>query len=566
MKRLGIMIFVVLACGLIFGAARPDPRIPPSLVRIAKGPALSMPALARLGIDVRQELATCLVALADRLDLRALRRQGLQLTVLERNAAGREFVLVDIRRPEAMSALQAAGRAVAVEPGTAVFWSDRGPAVESVPSGLARKVLPARSILPYLRTRAVPDDAPTAALAYDAYIVDNILPLVSIANLAADVQMLQDFGTRYASTAACESSGQALFDAFSALGLDQVRFEPFHFSGAYESRNVVAEKTGETYPDDVYIVCAHYDSSSPAASRQTLAPGADDNGSGVAAVLEAARALAGCDLDFTVRFIAFSAEEWGLYGSRTYAAVARTAGERILGVINLDMIAFADEAPEDIHCIVNAESAWLGDLFLDAGEAYGGVDGTRIVDPSFVYSDHAAFWEYGYPALDATEDDPLTNPYYHQITDTLDKLDLNFLVASARASTGLLAELAQPVKPGFPPTPVGLGAEWVVHRSLFNALSAVRLTWTAVAGAAGYNVYRSGAAHGEFLKANAGLVTASEFLDSGATLDGTYSYVVTAVGQTGVEGNRSKAVAPPADPSGAAAARSAGSFLLWSLR
>ena len=566
MKRLGAFFVIVLACGLILGAARPNLRPPLSLIRISRGPALSMRVLARLGTDVRQELTTCFIALAGREDLRALRRAGVRFTVLERDAAAREFVLVDVRHPVALADLQAVGRAVAVEPGTAVFWSDRVPPLDSIPSGLARKALPSRSILPYLRTRAAGDYAPAAPLTPDAFILDNIIPLVSVSNLAADVLMLQDFGTRFAPSAGCEASGQALFDAFSALGLDQVRFEPFHFSGAYESRNVVAEKTGETYPDDIYIVCAHYDSTSPAATREISAPGADDNGSGVAAVLEAARALAGYDLDFTVRFIAFSAEEGGLYGSRAYASAARAAGERILGVINLDMIAFADAAPEDVQCIVNVESAWLADLFLDAGEAYGGVGGTKSVDPSFVWSDHAAFWDYGYPALDASEDDPLTNPYYHQTTDTLDKLDLSFLLASARASTGLLAELAQPVKPGFPQTPVGLRAEWVIHRSLFNALSAVRLTWTAVGGAAGYNVYRSGAAHGEFLKANAGLVTGSEFLDSGVTLDGTYYYVVTAVGETGVEGNRSKAAAPPASPYGAPAALSAGSFLPGSCR
>jgi hypothetical protein len=510
---------------------------PVSLIRIAKGPAYSGAVIARLQVDVRQELETCLLALADREDIALLRKNGIRFTILDRSALRRDYLLVRLAPPTALAALRAAGRAVAVEPGTAVFWTETGRPAEAVPAGLARKALPSRSVRPYLRP-AVSVALPAPPAPAQDPLVNTIVSLVSSFSLSSGVQSLQDFQTRYASTSNCEAAGEYIYSTFSGLGLDDVRFAPFTFSGSYSSRNVVAEKTGETYPDDILVICSHYDSTSP--SRLTLAPGADDNASGTAAVLEAARVLAAFPLDFTVRFIAFSAEEWGLYGSRAYAAAARQAGESIVGVINLDMIAFADALPEDLQIIVNEASGWLADLFLVAASNYGVLGATKTVDASFVYSDHAPFWDSGYAALLAIEDEPLHNPYYHQTTDTLDKLNLEFFASATRASLGLLAELAQPIKEDHPGTPVGLTASSVVYSSLFSALKAVRLNWSPQGDAAGYNVYRTNSSHIGYAKVNALPVTGTTFTDDRVSTELPYYYVVTAVGGTGLESNRSK--------------------------
>ena len=543
MKRIGaVLVLALVFTSLIFVWAGPGRQGPLSLIRIAKEPSLSIPLLDRIGVDVRQELATCLVALADGREIDLLRRNRVRFSVLERNAGGREIMVVETSGPGALTALSTAGHAVAVETGTALFWTNGTPAAEAVPPGLPRKALPTTSVLPYLRLRPAAV-ATTAAAAPDPYVETIVAPIIN-AGLASSVQVLQNFQTRYASTAGCESAGDALYSAFAALDLDDVHFESFTFSGGNVSRNIVAEKTGRTEPSDVYIVCAHYDSTSP--SRQTLAPGADDNASGTAAVLEAARALAPYDFDFTVRFIAFSAEEWGLYGSRAYAAAARAAGARILGVINLDMIAYADAVPEDLSLIVNAGSSWLADRFLAAGTNYGPVTGAKTVDPSIIYSDHSPFWDNGYPALLAIEDYPLHNPYYHQTSDTLDKLNLDFFAASTRAAAGLLAELAQPIRPGYPATPSGsFLALWGKYYSVFSSLNVVRLSWTAQPDAVGYNIYRTTTPHVGYVKLNDALITITSFTDESPVIDPrlysqpTYYYVLTAVGPTGLESNKS---------------------------
>ncbi|HOW85185.1 MAG TPA: M28 family peptidase [Candidatus Aminicenantes bacterium] len=547
MKRTKVCLALILA-SIVLLSARPGPARPDrpagrggalALVRIPKTATLPLGTLVRLGIDVRQDLATCLLALADRDDMTMLRRSGIRFSVLDRNAPRPEYLLVETGLPGALDSLRAAGRAVAVEAGTAVFWTERGSAAAEVPAGLPSKVLPARSVLPYLRSRPAAAAAAPVAAVQDP-LVESIVSLVSSSSLAADVQTLQDLQTRYASTTNCESAGDSLYASFSALGLDDVHFESFTFSSGYTSRNVVAEKTGESFPGDFYIICAHYDSTSPSATRQTLAPGADDNASGAAAVLGAARALAGYPLDYSVRFVAFSAEEWGLWGSRAYADAARARGERILGVINLDMIAYANAVPEDLQIIVNDSSAWLADLFAIAGAQYGVVTTARMIDPSIIYSDHSPFWDNGYPALLAIEDYPLNNPYYHQTTDTLDRLNLDFFTAAARGATGLLAGLAQPIRDGYPAAPARLTAAWETYRSLFNTLAAVNLEWDAQADAAGYNVYRTTTSHLGYVKVNDEPIVGTSFSDTGAVSGGEYYYVLTAVGPTGLESNRSR--------------------------
>jgi len=535
MRAVKVFSLIFLVCAGLF--LYPDGAGPASLIKIPKGAGLPGPFLSRLPVVVRQELETCLLALADGKSMALLRRNGVRFTILERNANKKEFVLVPIAAPGTLDSLRSRGKAVAVEPGTAVFWTESGRAAEAVPAGLPRKVLSSRPVRVDFKPIAAAGAPELRAAAADP-LVEAIVALVSSSNLSSDVQSLQDFQTRYASTTNCEAAGEYLYGAFSALGLD-VRFETFAFSG-YTSRNVIAEKTGETFPDDVVVICAHYDSTSP--SRETLAPGADDNASGVAAVLEAARVLAAYTFDFTVRFAAFSAEEWGLFGSRYHAA--HQAGKRIVGVINLDMIGYADAMPEDVQIIVNSRSGWLADRFLAAASDYGSLNATKTVDASFVYSDHSPFWDNGYSALVATEDDPLTNPYYHQVSDTLGTLNPDFFTSGTRASVGLLAELAQPIKEGHPQTPVELFGLWDIYRSLFNTLSVVHVSWIGQADAAGYNVYRTSTPHFGYVKINDTPVTGTHFRDEDVSAGGTYYYVITAVGPTGLESNRSREMVP----------------------
>jgi len=537
---------------VLFGAAilALPLRGPVALIKIPKVPGPVEPQLATLRVDVRQELGSCYLALARGADLAALRRAKLRFTVLDPAAGGRDIVLVRAGASSTLERLRGLGRAVMVEPGAAAFWTEEGSAAEAVPLDLARKALPRRSIRLRDGTPAVPlRAAPTAAV--QDPIVSALVSQVSPSSLSSTVQDLQDFQTRHTSTTGCAAAGDYLFGAFTALGLENVRFETF--GPLPGSRNVIAEKTGSTFPESILVICAHYDSTS--GSYPTLAPGADDNGSGTATVVEAAKILASVPLDFTVRFAAFSGEEQGLLGSEAHANAARAAGDRIVGVINLDMIANASVLPGAMDVYVNGFSAWLGDRLVEAAASYGGPAAVKDVDPSMVYSDHASFWDTGTAALLAIEND--FSPYYHSTSDTLDKLNLTFFASVAKASLGLLAELAQPVRSGYPRAPVGVAAETAVYTSLFSHLKILELGWATQSDAASFNVYRSEMSHLDYVKINATPVAGTSFSDPSISADKTYYYVVTAVGPTGLESNRSVeiivggnplAAAPPSPP------------------
>jgi len=508
---------------------------PVYLIRIPKGDPTQWSLLAELRVDVAQELETCFIARAPRDDFRFLRENGVRFAILDKDIRGKEYFLVRASSRDELPELQVQGRLIEVESGTLIGWTTAEDPSSLIPPDVARKPLPTGSILSYLR-RPSPSVAVQEYQAVKDNLVQFMVDLVSRENLRGLIQGLESFQTRYSSTPNCEAAGDYIFQYFQALGLDPA-FESFPFGGAYSSRNVIADKRGETDPQKILIICAHYDSTSDIPT--VLAPGADDNASGVAAVLEAARILRTYAFDFTVRFIAFSGEEWGLYGSRNYAAQARNRGDDIIGVINLDMIAYANLMPEDLELFVNSDSEWLAERFRIAAGEYSGLRANKFVDASMVYSDHAPFWDTGYPALLGIEDGPLTNPYYHETTDTVSTLNFDFFTAATKAALGTAAELAQPVKAGYPRSPTRLTAQTYGYSSLFNTIRTVYLSWTASPDAFGYNIYRSSASHLNYQKVNSSPVQSTAFVNTVLDADKFYYYVVTAVGGGGLESNYS---------------------------
>ncbi len=533
-SRLLPLLLLSLAVGA-FSRAAADP---PRLVRIDKAEPRVLAVFERLQIDVAQELAGSFLIRANREDLAGLRRAGVAFSVLAPGRARGDYAVL---RSAAIppEGLPPGIEAITVEGDVLAVWGESGRPLE-LPPGLEAKPLPAFSILPYLQRRN-PAPAAFAGAARRDGVIDLIVGAVDVSRLLASVRNLQGPGTRYASTSGCEAAGDLIFRRFQALGL-ATSFEPFTFRSVYATRNVVAEKRGTVEPGEIVIVCGHYDSTSPAETRETLAPGADDNASGTAAVMEAARLLAPHAFDFTVRFVAFSAEEWGLYGAAYHAARARAAGERIIGVINLDMIGYADASPEDLEIFANEGSDWLADRLRAAAATYTDQPTRKIIDASATYSDHSAFWDRGYSAILAIEDSPLHNPYYHRTTDVVETLDPAFFAASTRTALAGLSELAQPVVGGRPRTPAGLTGRVESYNSLFTSVRNVRLSWTASPGAAGYNVYRTGVSRTGYQKLNASPLSGAAYGDALLPVDRSFYYVVTAVASNGVESNYSRQI------------------------
>jgi len=514
-----------------------------ALIKISKGTPGLVDILKAHQTEVLQELGTCYLAKADRNELTSLRKNGLSVSVLDRDSGGKEYILVPILSPATLKAVSGLGHVLLVERSLHLFWTDGGDPLASLPSGIERKPLPRSSILPYLRTASTPEGL-TLDLKFND-VIRTIIGGLSRDNLRAYVQSLEDYQTRYTSTPNCEAAGQFILNHFKSLGLE-ADFQPFTFGAGTATRNVVAEIRGQTDPEEIVIICAHYDSDS--GEPEVHAPGADDNASGVAAVMEAARLLAGHPLDFTVRFIAFSAEEWGLYGSRHYSERARANSERIIGVLNLDMIAYAESLPEDLDVVVNDVSRWMAERTEQIAVTYTGLEVKKIVDASFIYSDHSPFWDRGYSAFCGIENAEVTNPYYHTPGDTIDTLNFSFFEAAAKTVLAALSDLAQPVRSGYPKTPGGLAAESSTYVSAFTAIKNVHLTWKEVSDAAGYNVYRSNFSRAGFVKVSASPVAAAGFTDRALKATSAYYYVVTTISAGGLESNFSREVESPPEP------------------
>ena len=266
---------------------------------------------------------------------------------------------------------------------------------------------------------------------------------------------------------ACDNSADYIAQQFRSYGLE-VEFDPFDHRrrsalgaliGEYVMRNVVATLPGKgPNRDRIYLMVGHYDSIASKTPgweggwRKMAAPGASDNASGIAEMLETARILSQQDFDFTVRFVAFSGEELFLFGSKHYAELVQERGDDIAGVINFDLLGHDPDGNLDIHVLGDEQSQWLVNAFGAAAERYKIPIDLRLKnDPSFIFSDHSPFWDIGIPAVMVSEESSLDAPdesteYIHSQEDDLTKISIPLLGELAiKLAVATLAELARPI-------------------------------------------------------------------------------------------------------------------------
>ena len=212
--------------------------------------------------------------------------------------------------------------------------------------------------------------------------------------------------------------------------------------GGRACHNIETQIAGAGTSDEILIVGAHYDTVSHC-------PGANDNGSGVGALLTLAGELAESQPAHTVRLVAFVNEEAPYFGTQDmgawrYAARCRERGEKLLGMISLETIGYYSDAPGSQHYpppfnqyypstgnfigfIGNPPSAPLVKQAVAAFRQHAQFPSEGGALPEQVdgvgWSDHWAFWKHGYPALMVTDTAPFRYPHYHKPTDTPDKLD-----------------------------------------------------------------------------------------------------------------------------------------------
>ncbi len=226
------------------------------------------------------------------------------------------------------------------------------------------------------------------------------------------------------------------------------REEPFEAPGQPAMANLLADLPGE---GDRVVLSAHLDSTASSDpgwdAAEDAAPGADDDASGVAAVLEAARILAAFEPGFErpLRFVLFDGEEEGLLGSHHRAQAADEADDGIELVLNFDPIGFNAGGADRLWVTWNPDSEDQAARIADWGGAWSPLDITAVnadLIGGDARSDHYPYWLHGYPALHISSfPQP---PEYHTPGDLPGLVDLDFLVLVSQVAVRRACELAVP--------------------------------------------------------------------------------------------------------------------------
>lgn len=213
---------------------------------------------------------------------------------------------------------------------------------------------------------------------------------------------------------------------------------PFSQTG----NNVIMYKPGSTDPKKAFLLGAHYDC---VGSVQSDFQGADDNASGVAALLETARVLQAVSFPYTLVLAFWDEEELGLFGSAAFAPDGPLGYWDVTGSIHLDMIAY--DGNHDSVAIVHTKpvgrSEALALKVLDLNRKLGTALNLQVKNPGETATDHQSFWLAGATAVGLTEDyDNDFNPFWHQPGDQLEQFDSAYFLRISKLAAGVVCELS----------------------------------------------------------------------------------------------------------------------------
>jgi Zn-dependent M28 family amino/carboxypeptidase len=293
--------------------------------------------------------------------------------------------------------------------------------------------------------------------------IDSLISQVSTERLREYVKRIEGLRHGWQNYDTLEKKATFIEEIFRSLTL-QVENQAVPFSGR-TYRNIVATKEGSEQEKDWVLLGAHYDAA-------WGSPGADDNASGAAVLLETANILSTQKFKRTIQFAAFTLEEpqpqtiHFLIGSDLFAREAKRSKKRYDAVLILESVGYTDDAegsqiiPVFVRIPVPRKGNFLGIVANRKSNAlmesfrristqcvpelplvsYKVPLSGRLV-PETRFSDHASFWNYGYPALMLTDTAMFRNPHYHTYRDRYETLDFSFLSNTTKAVIAVLTEL-----------------------------------------------------------------------------------------------------------------------------
>jgi len=267
--------------------------------------------------------------------------------------------------------------------------------------------------------------------------LDSLISLVELDSLQSYTERLQAFNRRTAGSDSNHVARDWLYDKLESFGYDSVILDDFEasLSGTLtECYNVAAYKIGTRYPGQHIIIGAHFDA-------VAASPGADDNGSGTAGVLEIARILKDIETELTIVFILFDAEEFGLYGSYHYVNLAEARGDSIIYMLNMDMIGHYENT--NLATLYYGSDNTYSQLWQTLADSL--VDVYGVLSGSSSGSDHYPFAQKGYDVTFIIENTFST--VYHTYRDSTTYMSFDYMTKLVKASLATAYTVNQTFEP-----------------------------------------------------------------------------------------------------------------------
>lgn len=363
-------------------------------------------------------------------------------------------------------------------------------------------------------------------------VISEIVSAINKGSLAAQMQWMVDLGTRFMYAENRREVASRIASRFKSFGYTDVVLDSFKMLGeniaddSVWQYNVVATSAGSSAPGEIYIISAHHDNYRVPDPHMPV-PGADDNASGCALVLEIARVLKAKEFQpaSTIRFVTYAAEELvgykGISGSIYYANKMKAENEDLRLDINNDMIAWTKDSTRTIFgsYVPGRISGWAGELMIVCAEFYA--SSLNVVHGEYPTSDAARFSELGFPVTGFQEFN--LNPMYHTVNDSLKFCNMGVCLAVSRANCAiLLNEQLTPVPQqiDFSSDGTGISISWKPTKN-----SNVR----------GYKIYRSIFPDSAFLQIGMAGPLDSAFSDTTAKAGILYYYYPSSFDQFGYE-------------------------------
>jgi len=295
-------------------------------------------------------------------------------------------------------------------------------------------------------------NAPVTALPeLESYPTDSLADLINRDSLYNYVTRLEAFQSRYVETDSIHAARNWLREKFIEFGYTDIEFQPFTLSITaygieYENLrcyNVACLKTGTVYPDKLIVIGAHYDSYNHygPSDKEVWSPGADDNASGTATVLELARVFKDFNSQYSMLFVPFSAEEIGLWGAQHCADLLYNDGAEIELMINFDMDSYQGDDVLDFDIFRDCPFAYAK-VFSDAGTR---VENLIPIHYTGTYCDSEPFGDCGYYNITPVEAE--FTPGIHTDYDISSILDFSYMEKIVRMTAAAVAIIDQSAPP-----------------------------------------------------------------------------------------------------------------------